>query len=256
MPAWLEGKVGEPIRINKARAQTVKTIFELASAGFGGRLICRYLNERRTPTFGRAKYWTRSSVDKILHSRATLGEYQPMRGRPGRRGQSTSPTGESLHWRPDGPVRENFFPAIIEGALFTRVQEEIGNRRSTKAGGRVSRLHNLFSGLVWDGNFGLPMHWRYRHPQQPPLLATATKHISGARPNRIVYADFEGAFLTFLDQLDWVSVIDAHDSQETKSLEVKIGELELARARAEGRVATIVDELAISLPGAQDASPA
>src|SRR5262249_2349360 len=60
MPAWLEGKVGEPIRINKARAQTVKTIFELASAGYGTRLIARTLNEREIPPFGRARYWRRS----------------------------------------------------------------------------------------------------------------------------------------------------------------------------------------------------
>jgi hypothetical protein len=170
-----------------------------------------------------------------------------MRGRPGRRGQSTSPIGESLHWRPDGPVRENFFPAIIERALFSRVQEEIANRRTTKAGGRVSRLHNLFSGLVWDGNFGLPMHWRLRNPRQRPLLCTASKHINGATPNQIVYSDFEAAFLTWLDQLDWPRVIDAADSEEIKVLEAELRQLEGAIARDERRTATIIDQL-VDLP--------
>jgi DNA invertase Pin-like site-specific DNA recombinase len=252
MPAWLEGRVGEPIRVNQARAEIARTIFELAACGFGERLICRWLNERGIPTFGdakrgRAKYWSRSSVDKILHSHAVLGEYQPMRGRPGRRGQNTSPTGESLHWRPDGPVRENFFPPIIERALFIRVQEEIANRRTTKAGGRVSRLHNLFSGLAWDGNLGLPMHWRFRHLSQRPLLCTASKHINGVTPNQIVYSDFEAAFLTWLDQLDWASVIDAHDSEEIRGLEVKLADLQLAINRCEGRITIAVDEL-VNLP--------
>jgi hypothetical protein len=77
----------------------VRDIFELAAGGFGARLIARRLNERGVPPFGPAGYWGRSSVDKILRNRATLGEYQPMRGRAGKRGQGSSPTRESLKWR-------------------------------------------------------------------------------------------------------------------------------------------------------------
>jgi hypothetical protein len=39
--------------------------------------------EKKIPTFG-VEHWAHSTVQKILFNRALLGEYQPMKGRPGR----------------------------------------------------------------------------------------------------------------------------------------------------------------------------
>jgi hypothetical protein len=106
----------------------------------------------------------------------------------------------------------------------------------------------VFSGLLWDGNCGLPMHWRHRDGSRQALLATATKHIDGAKPNTVDYVEFESVFLSFLDQLDWAEVIDAHDSKEIRNLEDTVRDLELATARVERRIATIVEELVKILP--------
>jgi hypothetical protein len=47
------------------------------------------------------------------------------------------------------------------------------------------------------------MHWRDKGERDRPKLATSSKDVNGKTPNTIVYADFEAAFLTWLDELDW-----------------------------------------------------
>ena len=246
MPAWLEGRVGEPIRVNEKRATTVQTIFEMAAEGMGKRLITRRLNEKKIPTFG-VERWAHSTVSKILANRAVLGEYQPMKGRPGRKGNGTKVNGESLKRVPDGEVRVDFFPAIVSPELWKRAHDSIDSRRSPNAGGRGGALRNLFAGLVTDGNMQLPMHWQDKGKRSRPKLATISKEADGRTPNVVVYADLEAAFLTWLDELDWASVIDTADSEEITALEEKIAALDLAIARDMRRVETIIDQL-VDLP--------
>ena len=66
-------------------------------------------------------------------------------------------------------------------------------------------------------------------------------------PNTIVYADFEAAFLTWLDQLDWSSVIDTADSEEILRYEERIGELKASIEADSRKIETIIDAL-IDLP--------
>jgi DNA invertase Pin-like site-specific DNA recombinase len=167
MPAWLKGKVGEPIRVNEERADVVRMIFEMAASGMGKRLITRRLNERNIPTFG-ATNWAHSTVQKILFNCAVLGEYHPMKGRPGHKGNGTKVNGESLKRVPDGEPRIDFFPAIVSADLWNRAHSSMDSRRAvnnrgqiiSRAGGRNGALHNLLAGLVTDGNMNLPMHWQ------------------------------------------------------------------------------------------------
>ena len=104
-----------------------------------------------------------------------------------------------------------------------------------------------FAGLVTDGNMQLPMHWQDKGKRSRPKLATISKEADGRTPNVVVYADFEAAFLTWLDELDWASVIDTADSEEITALEEKIAALDLAIARDMRRVETIIDQL-VDLP--------
>ena len=97
MPAWLEGRAGEPIRVNEERAAIVREIFQLAASGLGKRMIARVLNERGIPPF-RGKSWGHSYIGKLLHSRAPLGEWQPRKN----------------DGNPDGDPRLNHFPQIVD----------------------------------------------------------------------------------------------------------------------------------------------
>jgi hypothetical protein len=98
----------------------------------------------------------------------------------------------------------HLFPAIVPTDLWNRAYNSINSRRLVnekgqtipRAGGRNGALHNLFAGLVADGNMNLPMHWRDKGKRDRPKLATSSKDVNGKTPNTIVYADFEAAFLT------------------------------------------------------------
>ena len=254
MPAWLKGKVGEPIRVHERRAETVRLIFKMAAGGMGKRLITRRLNEKKIPTFG-AEHWAHSTVQKILFNRAVLGEYQPMKGRPGRKGNGTKINGESLKRVPDGPPRLGFFPVIVSLHLWDKAHASMSARRAVNergqvipnSGGQRGGIHNLFAGLVSDGNMGFPMHWQDKGKRSRPKLATASKDVNGRTPNTIVYADFEAAFLTWLDQLDWSSVIDTADSEEIRRYEEQIAELKAGIEADTRKIETIIDAL-IDLP--------
>ena len=50
---------------------------------------------------------------------------------------------------------------------------------------------------------GFPMHWQDKGKRSGPKLAAASKEVNGRNRNTIFYADFEAAFLTWLDELDW-----------------------------------------------------
>jgi hypothetical protein len=67
--------------------------------------------------------------------------------------------------------------------------------------------------------------------------------VNGRTPNTIVYADFEAAFLTWLDQLDWSSVIDTADSEEILRCEERIGELKASIEADSRKIETIIDAL-------------
>jgi hypothetical protein len=134
----------------------------MAASGMGKRLIARRLNERKVPTFSETTpAWAHSTVQKILFNRAVLGEYQPYKGRPGRKGNGTKINGESLKRVPDGPPRLGFFPAIVSQDLWGKAHASMSARRAvnergqviSKSGGQRGGIHNLFAlGVNTFGN--------------------------------------------------------------------------------------------------------
>jgi hypothetical protein len=114
-----------------------------------------------------------------------------------------------------------------------------------KFSGRNGALHNLFTGLVWEGD--QPMQYEDKGKKARPKLATQSKDLDGTTPNRLDYQSFERAFLHWLDQLDWQSVLDVTESNEILSLEQGIDNLDLEISRNRKRVKTIV-ELLIDTP--------
>jgi hypothetical protein len=197
------------------------------------------LARRRTVSGGserKSEKWVQSYVRKILVNRAVLGEYQPYKGK----GRSRVK---------DGDVRLDFFPSVITPELWERTHVAISSRRTTtddgnvtgKYPGRTGKLYNLFAGLVQDATLGLPMHWRDKGKRDKPRLLTNSKDLDGTKPNSVVYADFEKAFLNWLDQLDWTEIIDIADSSEIKQLEEEVSIFDLQISRAETERQKLVD---------------
>jgi DNA invertase Pin-like site-specific DNA recombinase len=239
LPGWLIGKSGEPIKVDKERAKIVRWIFDMAAAGHGRRLIARRLNRDGVPTFGagksKAKIWHDSYVAKILTNRAVLGEYQPFKRVDGTR-------------IPDGEVRQDFFPAVITQELWDRAKKSVATRRescnSNSFPGRAGKIHNLFSGLVYDETLGgLPMHYQDKGKRSQPKLVTNSKDRNGTTGNTIPYAKFEKAFLSFLDDLDWTTLVDVADSSEIQKIESDIAALNARIEKAEKQITKVGDLL-------------
>lgn len=74
-PAWLfyDDKLGE-FKIDKSKAEVVKSIFEMCATTMGASGIVKHLNKNKIPVFGRAKSWGRSYVLKIIHNRSVLAD--------------------------------------------------------------------------------------------------------------------------------------------------------------------------------------
>jgi DNA invertase Pin-like site-specific DNA recombinase len=234
LPAWLSGKTGEQIRVNEERAEIVREIFRLAATGLGKRMIARILNERGIPPF-RGKTWGHSYIGKLLHSRTPLGEFRPCK-----------------NGKPDGDVRPNFFPSIVDPALYQKAREALVSRRTIaddgtvtgKYQGRTGKINNLFTGLVWDcTNRDAPvtMYYENRGKRSKPRLAV--EKTNSDRPNAFDYALFEGWFLTFLDQIDWTTVLGETDSEGLRHAEEAVARLALDIERGEQQVQKLTDLL-------------
>ena len=143
LPAWVRLE-GNRLALIPDRADAVRRIFALATGGYGLGAITKKLNSENVPPIARAKHWARSYVNKILVSRATIGEYQPHKGRAG------------PNRKPDGPPVPNYFPAVVSEDVWHAAQAALQSRKLN--GGRPSRVVGIFSGLLKDARDGGPMH--------------------------------------------------------------------------------------------------
>ncbi len=140
VPGWLVVKDGS-IEVDQHRAEVVREIFELARDGWGAYSISRYLNERGEVPWGNKPnaVWRESYIKKLLRSRTVLGEYQPhtVRIEDGRQIRTE-----------DGHAIADYYPKVIDAALFREVAVTLDARRVTGRGRKGQRFGNLFTGLL------------------------------------------------------------------------------------------------------------
>lgn len=141
-PAWLElsKATGHFVEIPE-KVAVVRQIFSMCITTCGLYAIARHLNDKAVPVFGRAKYWHMSYVNKILSSRAVLGEFQPKKRVDGR----PSIIGEPI---PD------YFPRIISDQEFNLARAALAGRSSGASGRKGKSFTNLFSGLLFCASCG------------------------------------------------------------------------------------------------------
>lgn len=142
-PAWLRLVDGRFEVIPEA-AEAVRMVFDLRLQGFGKGRIERKMNES-APWFPpmnpkrKSEGWRGSYIEKILGSRAVLGEFQPHRMVNRKR-------------VPDGEPIQGYFPAIVPPETFHAVQEK--SDRTKNPGGRTSKAKNVFKNLTRCGYCG------------------------------------------------------------------------------------------------------
>lgn len=140
-PKWVEIDDAGNFYVPATKLEIIKLIFDNRVNGIGKGLTAKTLNElaltdsRYAPweldagTRKAAAYWSATYIGRILRNRAVMGEWQPY-ARPR--------SGEVIALEPI----PNFYPAIIDPALFTRANEErIAD--ALKHQGRGKSLSNL-----------------------------------------------------------------------------------------------------------------
>jgi DNA invertase Pin-like site-specific DNA recombinase len=114
------------------RARIVRRIFTEYLAGRGKELIAKGLNADTVPTWGvgkrRPARWRHTYISKVLRTRTVLGEYQPH--------TADRSSGKTVR-TPDGMPIPGFYPAVVDGDTFNRVQALLAANRPV----RGAKLH-------------------------------------------------------------------------------------------------------------------
>jgi DNA invertase Pin-like site-specific DNA recombinase len=124
---------------NEKRIEIVQRIFEKTAKGLGRRAIVKGLNGEGEKSFMKGKSWQTSSVAKVVHSRAVLGEYQPHK------------RDEAGRLIPEGEVIKGYYPAVVDEALWIEANDAVKSRRANAAGRPHTEVGNLIRGLVRCG---------------------------------------------------------------------------------------------------------
>lgn len=161
VPHWIAVDPQRRLKLRPGAARTIKRIFKYKLAGWSPDRIVRKLNgdpaawKPPGKPKSQSSGWRASYVLKILHSRAVLGEYQPMHRVTQKFGKE-----EKVVRVPRGESIADYFPAILktpdELKMFKAIQRRFEKNRGT--GGPQGRVANLFTGLVKCPYCGEPTH--------------------------------------------------------------------------------------------------
>ncbi len=227
VPGWLRVQAGRFV-VDEERAASVRRIYRMAAEGHGLGDITKIFNAEEVPTIGRATYWARSYVFKLLTCRAVLGEYQPHTGRGGKR-------------RPEGPPIPDYFPAIITEDQWHATRAAIGLRRLK--GGRPTLRLNLFAGLLHDARDGGSLHQVHKGEKSGgPALASyrAANGVKGTKYVSFPLEVFERAILSCLREIDPHEVLPGGNGAADRLLALT-GRLADVEARVEQVKAQLID---------------
>ncbi|KYH01822.1 recombinase family protein [Bradyrhizobium sp. DOA1] len=168
------------------RAEVVRRIYELAIGGMGSYAIANYLDEKKVGTFGRSPSWDSTTIDNMLRSRATLGEYQPKSYAGGRSKGS-----------PIGPPIPNYYPQVIDQATFDAAQLARRHNLTFRRGRKGKHLVNLFAGLGRCAYCSSEIKY-HRDGGGKAMICSQDLTERGCTRTAWSYEDFEKAVVTFL----------------------------------------------------------
>jgi DNA invertase Pin-like site-specific DNA recombinase len=193
-PKDLTRRVTVGYQLSEERADVIRWMHERAQEGWGSHRIRKDLITRGVPAWGPSGRWSAATIDSLLRTRLTLGEYQPTR------------LGEDGVRRPDGSPVPNHYPAAISEECWQRTQDR--RRRRRWKGGRVSETaSNLFTHLVYDARAAesVFVHWQAGKKRYQYLTVAGV-------PWSIPYRDFERGVLTLLSKLRAADVDGRHQA--------------------------------------------
>lgn len=196
IPAWLR-VVDGVFTVHEPAAATVRRIYALAIEGYGIGQIVKRLNKEGVPSIGRAAYWAKSFVTKILSTRAVLGEFQP----------HSIANGQKRH--PTGDILPHYYPSILSEDEWYAARASMHKRRG-KRGRQPKEGVNLFTGLLRDARDGGTIFQMDKGKKaNGKILASyrAYQGIAGAKMVSFPAGSFERALLSQLREIDVTSLL-------------------------------------------------
>lgn len=222
VPSWVRCE-GEKLSLDPAKAATVRRLFAMAQDGMGLPAIARRLNDEGVPVLGRAAVkvnghrrpvvWSATNVHRVITSRATIGEYQPHRGRPGDR-------------QPVGHAVTNYYPPVIDRDTFDATQAGLRTRATVGRGRRGRHVH-LFAGILRDARTGGSLMARHHKTRESVIFPGGAV---GGRGDRWVSFPQRALEQAVLSRLVEVKVEDIDPGAPTvnrvEALAARLAELE------------------------------
>ncbi len=230
-PAWL-AVVNGAFEFKQGARETLRRIMLLCVGGMGCRMITATFNREKVPTWGKIPRWEEAYVRKIVHSRATIGTYQP-----------------KTAGIPEGLPIPNYFPAAVTEKEYLAAQGALAGRNNR--GGRPPtspEYINPFGGLLWDAMTGEAVHILGRKDDRGTyrVLAPCGYKRWGGKCLSFPLPVFEEAVLSMLKEIDPREII-AGESSGSDVLE-HAGRL----AEIEGRIEGVKSQL---VKGDDDVGP-
>ncbi len=157
-PNWLRVE-GDEFKIIEEAATTVKMIFDMKNDGLSIRAIERKLNAEAPwkPPYNPKRIgegWRCSYINKILRTRAVIGEFQPYR-------YVVDELTDERKREKDGDPIASYYPAVVDPNLFNTVQQKLDEIKATRhnGGGRKGKVGNLFTHIAKCGYCDGSMHY-------------------------------------------------------------------------------------------------
>jgi DNA invertase Pin-like site-specific DNA recombinase len=153
-PGWLtRDDKKTPWKVKEELADVVRRVFELSAAGFGSKAIAHKANAEKWPVVTRLGKqeagWHAQMAGQLLRNRAVLGELQH---------RIRTHDAHAQHWQGliTGTPIENYYPRIVSDDLWNRARASVRSRAVAKR--RDAHYYNIFSGLMYCGLCGAPIH--------------------------------------------------------------------------------------------------
>ena len=222
--AWLRRGGDGSFELIKDHARAIMRNSQVVRGRRGHLRQVARLNRNGVKPFGKSNGWHQSYVARLLKDRAVLGELQPYRNDDGRR-------------VPEGDVIGDYYPPVVDAAIFYRSQDALGSRRNRGAGRKGANVTNLFSGLTVCAYCRSKMHVvsKGSGPKGGRYLACDASRrglaceAGGWRLDR-----FETSFLSFVREADIGSLV-RDDELKTKALDGEIATLRGGSPRSGSR---------------------
>jgi hypothetical protein len=203
------------------RAEIVREIFQLSVAGLGGYTIANQLNAKNVPAFGSSKRWDQSTINNMLRSRATIGDYQPR--------LYQSAVDRSVRYRdrkgtPAGDVVRNYYPAVIDEGLFDRAQEARRENLASRRGRKGRLITNLFAGIPTCSYCEAPVKFHSNGNAKSLICSTVLERKPpGCCRKGWSYRSFEESFLNLVTQIDLEHTATEREKDTFSELRTLVG---------------------------------